>query len=101
MRLDYLRKIATLIILAVFLSTKASGLHVLAHGYDHADLAHCLLCDHATAVQGVPLLPVKVLEIVPKEIPVSTSNEVTPGMEVLYVPFRIPNQLFSRPPPVI
>lgn len=101
MRLDYIRKIATLILLAVFLSTKASGLHVLAHGYDHTDVAHCLLCDHATAVQGTPLLPVKVQEIVLKQIPVSTSNEATLEIEVLYVPFRIPNQLFSRPPPVI
>ena len=42
---------------ALFFSLKVSGLHVLMHHTDDADVHHCELCDITTTVSFTPLLP--------------------------------------------
>lgn len=88
----YLRKISTLFFLFVFLSTKVSGLHILNHGDDHEDLAHCILCDHATAFNGTPVLLASVQELEVKVVPVFVDKEIT---SLYDVPFFSTNFLTS------
>lgn len=95
----YLRKISTLFFLFVFLSTKVSGLHILNHGDDHEDLAHCILCDHATAFNGTPVLLASVQELEVKVVPVFVDKEITSLYDVPFFSTNFSHKLFTRPPP--
>ena len=74
-------------------------MHILNHGDDHEDLAHCILCDHATAFNGTPVLLASVQELEVKVVPVFVDKEITSLYDVPFFSTNFSPKLFTRPPP--
>ncbi|WP_335967082.1 hypothetical protein [Galbibacter sp. PAP.153] len=90
----------TYLFLALFLTVKLAGLHVILHSDDKDHLAHCIVCDHAIANEHTPVLPAQTQEITFENIEVFVERPIIQGHYFHYCSQGIPNQLFSRPPPI-
>lgn len=89
----------TLFLLALFVTTKMGGLHVLTHANDKEHVAHCLICDHIIAHNITPVLAPDFEEYEINIVQFLVKKEIQRDYEFV-LSHTIPiNQLFSRPPP--
>ncbi|TXE11932.1 hypothetical protein FUA26_07660 [Seonamhaeicola algicola] len=94
------RKIA-LCLMALFLSLKVLGLHVLSHSCDDDKDLNCVVCDVVISEGVKPLLAPQetnyTFEItvfsIEKQLPIASVINIIKAIET--------NQLFSRPPPIV
>lgn len=97
----HLKNSITYLFLALFLSMKMAGLHVLSHTNDKDHAVHCTLCDHAIAHNLTPAILSDIQGIVVKNMEPVPLLEKTGFYDFLNCGALAQNQLFSRPPPLV
>ena len=100
MKVSRIKNSITFILLALFLTVKMAGLHVLSHSDDkeHID---CTICDNAIVHNLTPALTPDIQHFLTENIEIVIQKEI-PKTYCFSVLFTIAsNQLFSRPPPLI
>tara|TARA_R110002049_G_scaffold3514_2_gene26324 strand:+ start:3763 stop:4071 length:309 start_codon:yes stop_codon:yes gene_type:complete len=99
MRNSRLKNTISIFFLALFLSMKMAGLHVLAHTDDKEHALHCYICDHAVSHNLTPAISADTPEYRienPESIP-----QIEKSVDYDFVVSNTidADQLFSRPPP--
>ena len=91
--------ITVYLFLALFLSTKMAGLHVLTHESDSDHLAHCITCELAVINNLTPVIPAEPTDFACTNVEIVVQNEATVYIDVYIDQSITPDQLFTRPPP--
>ena len=80
---------------------KMAGLHVLSHTDDKEHALHCYICDHAVSHNLTPAISPAILDYGIKNTEFSLQIEKAEIYHFLVSSTIAPDQLFSRPPPIL
>lgn len=95
------KHIVSYLFLALFISIKFAGLHVLSHDEDKDHVINCTICDHIITNDHTPLLPSDSPEYTVTEVNVEIVTRTSTTYHFQYSPQDIAKHLFSRPPPTV
>lgn len=101
MKRGHLKSSIAYLFLVLFLSMKMTGLHVLSHSDDKDQALHCAVCDHAMAHNLTPALAPDLQVFAIENTESVVRKEVKENYEFIVSSSIAPDQLFSRPPPVV
>ncbi|WP_167596567.1 hypothetical protein [Leeuwenhoekiella sp. ZYFB001] len=90
----------SLVLLALFISMKMLGLHVLAHDGDQEHFVHCKLCEHAVVgdhYNPALLSDDTAFQVLTPQAPATI--QIVDRYAFTFCDNFIANPLFSRPPP--
>jgi len=89
----------TYLFLALFLSMKMVGLHVLSHTNDNDHALHCTICDHVIAHNLTPAITPDLQDFTLETVDFFVWEEVSKNYNFIISSTIASDQLFSRPPP--
>lgn len=90
-----------MLFLALFLTMKMAGLHVLSHTDDKEHAVHCYICDHVVSYNLTPAISQDILDYGIKNTEFPHPIEEFENYHFV-VSSTIPqDQLLSRPPPAL
>ncbi len=99
MKVSSLKNSITYLFLALFLTMKMAGFHVLLHADDKDHALHCVVCDHAIAHNLTPALIPDLQDFKIENTEPIVQREVTKNYNFIISSIITSDQLFSRPPP--
>ena len=102
MKSSLLKNSVTYLFLILFLSMKLVGLHALSHNHDldESDHAlHCVICDHATAINLTPALTPEPQEFSFEIKEYVFTQDLRKYYNYIHSNTITSNELFCRPPP--
>ena len=85
--------------IALLLSLKIAGLHVLSHSDDNDHALHCAICDHALVNGMTPALASDIQDFKIENTEPVVRGEIIENYSFVISSNIASNQLFSRPPP--
>ncbi|MEZ4970592.1 MAG: hypothetical protein R2814_13240 [Flavobacteriaceae bacterium] len=94
-----LKNSITYLFLALFLSMKMVGLHVLSHTDDKDHAIHCTICDHAISNNLTPALAPELQDFTITNTEPIFQNGIIENYHFIISNTIATDQLFSRPPP--
>jgi len=101
MKLSRIKYSITYLFLALFLTMKMAGLHVLIHANDEDHAVHCAICDHTLTHNVTPALTPNLLDFAIKNTEPIVQKEIIKGFSFVSSSTIATNQLYSRPPPFL
>ncbi|PXX26327.1 hypothetical protein [Arenibacter sp. ARW7G5Y1] len=99
MKNSRLKNSISILFLALFLSMKMAGLHVLSHTDDKEHALHCYICDHAVSNNLTPAISADIPEYGIKNTESIPQLENSEHYDFVVSSTIATDQLFSRPPP--
>lgn len=96
-----LKNSITFLLLALFVSMKAVGLHALSHANDKDHAVHCTICDHAIANDLTPVLAPDSQDFAIENTEPTVQKEIIRNYNFIISSTIAKDQLFSRPPPFL
>ena len=102
MRTSRIKNSITFLLLILFLSMKMVGLHALSHAHDLDDgdhALHCVICDHATAINLTPALTPDLQEFSFEIKEYVFTQDLRKYYNYIHSNTITKNELVSRPPP--
>ncbi|MCK0192066.1 hypothetical protein [Arenibacter sp. F20364] len=99
MKNSRLKNSISILFLALFLSMKMAGLHVLSHTDDKEHALHCYICDHAVSHNLTPAISTDIPDYGIKNTESLPQIEKSDNYDSVVSNTIAPDQLFSRPPP--
>ncbi|WP_047246434.1 hypothetical protein [Maribacter thermophilus] len=96
-----LKNSITYLFIALLLSLKIAGLHVLSHSDDNEHALHCAICDHALAHDMTPALAPDTQDFKIENTEPVVEVELTDNYSFVISNTIASDQLFSRPPPFV
>ncbi|MHA7941735.1 hypothetical protein ACJOV8_001475 [Formosa sp. 3Alg 14/1] len=97
-----LKNSITFLFLFLFLSMKLVGLHALSHAHDVDDsdhALHCVICDHATAINLTPAISPEPQEFSFEIKEYVFTQDLRKYYNYIHSNTITTDELFSRPPP--
>lgn len=101
MKNSRLKNSFSILFLALFLTMKMAGLHVLSHTDDKEHALHCYICDHAVSHNLTPAISPDIPDYGIKNTEFSLQIEKPENYHFVVSSTIAPDQLFSRPPPAL
>jgi len=101
MKNSRLKNNISILLLALFLSMKMAGLHVLSHTDDKEHAVHCYICDHAISHNLTPAIAPDIPDYGIKNTEFLLQIEKPKNYHFVVSCTIASDQLFSRPPPVL
>ena len=101
MKISRLKNSISFLLLALFLSMKMAGLHVLSHTDDKEHALHCYICDHAITHNLTPALTPDTQDFIIENTEFVVQTELTKNYSFIISSTIATDQLFSRPPPFL
>ncbi|MCK0148070.1 hypothetical protein MWU78_20660 [Arenibacter sp. F26102] len=99
MRNSRLKNSISILLLALFISMKMAGLHVLSHTDDKEHALHCYICDNAVSHNLSPAISADIPEYGIKNTESILQIEKSENYAFVVSSTIARDQLFSRPPP--
>ena len=100
MKLGYLKQHITYTFIAIFISLKVAGLHVLTH--DHNDtIEHCEVCDIISNNSFTPIINDITQSFISNNYICYLQEKVINYYNFTYITSTNITNLFSRPPPFL
>jgi len=101
MKSGRLKHSITYLFLVLFLSMKMVGLHVLSHTDDKEHALHCYICDHAVSHNLTPAISADIPDYGIENTEFLPQTGKSENYDFVVSSTIAPDQLFSRPPPVL
>ncbi len=101
MKISHIKNSITLFFLALFLTMKMAGLHVLVHTEDSDHDLNCVICDYTTAYNLTLILNPDLQCFIIETTEFIVQREITKNYSFIAVNTIAKNEFFSRPPPFL
>ncbi len=101
MRISRIKNSVTFFFVALFLTMKIAGLHVLLHTDDKDHTIHCVICDHTITNNLTPIISSDLQSVTIENTEFIVQREVIKNYSFIISSTITSDQLFSRPPPFL
>ena len=101
MKTSQIKNSITFFFIALFLTMKIAGLHVLSHTNDDDHEIHCTICDHAITHNLIPAITPDLQDCTIENTEPIVQRTIIKNYSFIIASTIAANELFSRPPPFL